>query len=85
MDEVLTSLLTLNVLDILLKLLILNLNICEHSQVIFLTHGFPFVDESLFLTINISNVGYITVSLTQLVLEHTNNLLDLVDLRVDAL
>ena len=43
------------------------------------------IDEHLLLSINISDVGYVTVRLTQLILEHSDDLLNLIDLRIDAL
>ena len=85
MDEILASCFTLSILDILLQLLILSLDISQHSKVVIPGKSLSFVDESLLLSIDISDVGYVTVSLTQLILEHSNDLLDLVDLWVDAL
>lgn len=85
MDEILASCLTLSIFDILLQLLILSLNISQHSKVVIPGKSFSFVDECLLLSIDISDVGYVTVSLTQLILEHSNYLLDLVNLRVNTL
>jgi hypothetical protein len=67
------------------ELLILVLHVSEYGKVVLICHLLPFVKECLLMLVNLVYIGDVHVRLTQLILEHAQDLLDLVNLQVDGL